>query len=141
MEDVGFQRWLDAYARAWESNDCVQVAALFTEDAVYYTDPFREAWKGRDAIVRAWTSDPEQQDGVRFDYRVLAVRGDTGVAHWSVSYVRRAGSPVHVEMDGVLVARFDDHGRCFEHREWYARRLQARVKAQKPARQRRGQAT
>jgi ketosteroid isomerase-like protein len=113
--------WMDAYGRAWVSNAADEVAALFTEDAVYYVSPFQDPWVGRDAIVQEWVSDPEGQESVRFHHEPLAVTGDVGVARWSVSYVTRIEEPTMVEMDGVLVLRFDPDGRCREHREWYVR--------------------
>jgi hypothetical protein len=114
--------WMDAYGRAWLSNSPAEVAALFAENAVYHVSPFQDPWVGRDAIVQEWVSDPEGQESVRFDHQPLALTGDVGVAHWSVSFITRADEPTLVEMDGVLVLRFDPDGRCREHREWYVRR-------------------
>lgn len=113
---------LEAYFRAWVSNDPDEVAALFSRDAFYHTGPFAEPWRGRGAIVAAWVGDPEQQAGVRYAFEPLAVAGDAGIAAWRVSYTRNAPRRAAVEVDGVLVAWFDDDGRCAEHREWAVRR-------------------
>ena len=41
--DVGaVERWMEAYRAAWISNVPSEVAALFTEDAVYTVSPFAE---------------------------------------------------------------------------------------------------
>jgi ketosteroid isomerase-like protein len=121
----GLQAWLDGYRRAWLSNDPADVGALFADDAVYSVDPFREPWRGRDEIVERWTSDPEQQDDVRIHMTPLAVNGDSGLAHWSASYVRRSGRAARIRMDGVLLLEFAGDRRCRVHREWYARREEA----------------
>jgi SnoaL-like domain len=122
VDERRLQDWLDAYGRAWVSNDPIDVAALFSEGAIYATSPFVEPWRGRERIVEEWTRDPEEQREVRFEATPLAVTGVGGVAHWAVSYRRAADpEPVH-EMDGILVLRFDDEGRCTEHREWFHRR-------------------
>jgi ketosteroid isomerase-like protein len=42
MDRGGFEDWLRRYFDAWVSNDPVDVAALFTEDALYWVGPFRE---------------------------------------------------------------------------------------------------
>lgn len=42
--------WVEGYVRAWNSNDPTAIGDLFTEDAVYFTEP----WRGRDEIVRRW---------------------------------------------------------------------------------------
>ncbi len=113
--------WMDAYGRAWISNEPAEVAALFSEGAAYYTGPFKEPWRGRDRIVTEWIADPWGQTDIRFHHQPLAVTGDRGVAHWRVSFLP-GDAPTRVELDGVLVLRFDPEGRCTEHREWYARR-------------------
>jgi uncharacterized protein (TIGR02246 family) len=119
MDTAGFRTWLDAYFAAWVSNDAAEVAALFTEDAVYAVGPFAEPWAGRDAIVARWTSGP--QDEVRADHEVLGVRGDVGVAHWNVRSTDPS-SGRRMEMDGILLVTFAPDGRCRDHREWLDRR-------------------
>jgi uncharacterized protein (TIGR02246 family) len=121
MDRSGARAWLDRYFAAWVSNDPEDVAALFTEDAVYAVSPFAEPWVGRDEIVRRWT-DGRQEDIVH-DSEVLAVDGDVVVAHWHVR-ARNAGGPAVREWDGLLLLRFAADGRCAEHREWYAAREQ-----------------
>src|SRR5207244_12026983 len=50
------QDWLDAYARAWETYDPEQIAALFSEGAEYRWHPADEPTVGRYEIVRAWVA-------------------------------------------------------------------------------------
>lgn len=106
--------WAARYFEAWKTNDGATVASLFAPDAVYFYGPFREPARGRDEIVRRWTGNPPPPDVIA-KYEVVAVNGDTAVVHWTVSFDR-------TEMDGVLILRFDEHGACCEHREWYAER-------------------
>jgi len=40
MDREGFEGWLRRYFDAWVSNDPVDVASLFTEDAIYWVGPF-----------------------------------------------------------------------------------------------------
>lgn len=118
MDREGFRSWLERYFAAWVSNDPVDVASLFAEDAEYSYGPFREPERGRDRIVRAWV-DGGVPRGLRTRHEVLAVEGDVGVARWLVTY---DGDDGPVEMDGVLVCTFDRSGRCTIHREWFDRR-------------------
>ena len=113
------ERWMEAYRTAWISNVPSDVAALFTEDAVYSVSPFTEPWIGRDEIVRRWVAGIQQD--VEMTYDVLAAGGDQAIIHWHV-FSRNVGDPVKVEYDGVLAVRFATDGRCSEHREWYFRR-------------------
>jgi uncharacterized protein (TIGR02246 family) len=43
--------WIARYERAWASNDPDEIGALFSDDASYFTAPFREPWRGRQQIV------------------------------------------------------------------------------------------
>ena len=119
MEIEAVDRWMEAYKAAWISNVPSEVAALFTEDAVYAVSPFAESWTGRDEIVRRWVAGIRQD--VEMTYEVLSVQGDQTIIHWHV-FTRNVGDPVRVEYDGVLVVHFAPDGRCSEHREWYFRR-------------------
>jgi ketosteroid isomerase-like protein len=119
VERDGFERWLDGYFAAWISNDADDVAALFVEDAVYSVGPFAAAWTGRDEIVRRWISGA--QEDVEYAYEILAVEGDTGIAHWNVKATSE-GQTARGEWDGILWITFAPDGRCREHREWLVRR-------------------
>ena len=101
------------------SNDPGDVGALFAEDALYWVGPFREPWVGRDQIVDRWTSGHQEDARTAFD--VVAVEGETGVAHWNVSARSGDGEGRH-EWDGILTIAFTPDGRCREHREWFSQR-------------------
>jgi hypothetical protein len=113
---------MDAYGHAWIENGEEPVRALFAEEAVYYVSPFKPPWVGRDEIVANWVADPEAQEDVVFEHSPLAATADTGIARWNVTYTRTAGAPVRVEMDGILVLKFDGEGKCVEHQEWFFKR-------------------
>jgi hypothetical protein len=81
--------------------------------------PFAAAWTGRDEIVRRWISGA--QEDVEYAYEILAVVGDTGIAHWNVKATSE-GQKARDEWDGILLITFAPDGRCREHREWLVRR-------------------
>lgn len=117
-----FEAWMQAYGRAWQAGDPDAVTALFTADAAYHETPFDEPMVGREAIHRYWSEGADQaQRNVRFDFVVLAIAGDTGVARWWASF-ERVPSGAQVELDGVLAAEFDGSERCRRFREWWHRR-------------------
>jgi uncharacterized protein (TIGR02246 family) len=120
VQREGFGRWLDAYFAAWISNDPDDVAALFVEDATYSTGPFAELWAGREAIVRRWTSGA--QEDVEHAYEILAIEGDTAIAHWNVKARAEGSETARSEWDGILLVTFAQDGRCRSHREWLVRR-------------------
>ncbi|WP_375385731.1 nuclear transport factor 2 family protein [uncultured Microbacterium sp.] len=92
MDDT-VQNWLDAYLRAWASNERADIEALFTEDARYAGSPLDpEPWVGRQGIVDGW----------------LAHRDEPGT--WSFE-----GAPlIHSDGIGVVqgITRYDD-GRTY----------------------------
>ena len=115
------EKWLDAYFAAWRSNEAAEVEALFAPDAVYSYGPFREPARGREQIVANWVADGAPLSA-EFRYEILAVHGDTGIAHWNVRQKAYYFHEPTLELDGILVLRFDADGRCVEHLEWFDRR-------------------
>lgn len=118
MEGTAFELWVRRYGEAWESRDASAAALLFTEAATYQWTPFDQPLQGREAIAHAWAEATSTQRDVRFTYRVLAVAGDQGVAHWRSAFIRRA-TGASVEIDGILVAELTNTGLCRRFREWW----------------------
>jgi len=119
--DTVFSRWLTAYGRAWSERDPDAMVALFTAEAAYREDPFASATHGRNAIRAAWVDIAKHQEDIRFAYQILSVDRNHGIAHWTASFVRRPSREI-VQLDGILMATFDNAGVCTEFREWWDRR-------------------
>jgi ketosteroid isomerase-like protein len=116
-----YKKWLDDYGEAWQKGDADAAIGLFSDGAEYYETPFDEPMVGKEAIHKYWSEGAgESQRDVRFLYEVITVRENKGVAQWHASFVR-IPSGTHVELDGILVAEFDDSGRCLVFREWWHR--------------------
>ena len=122
MDRNGFEQWLRRYVDAWRLNDAAAIGDLFSADARYAYDPFEEAVRGRVAIVASWLADADVPGSWEADYEVLAIDGDTGVAHGRTRYLTDDRTAVDREFANVFVIRFDDEGRCREFTEWYMRR-------------------
>ncbi len=60
------KRWMDGYRKAWESNDPDDIDALFSEQALYYTEPHSGPWRGRQEIVRRWTEIKDEPGDTEF---------------------------------------------------------------------------
>jgi uncharacterized protein (TIGR02246 family) len=82
-------RWVEAYRSAWISNDADEIAALFTEDALYEfrpNDP--DPWHGREQIVREWIEDQDSPEVWKLETTVLGVLpDDTAVVQAFVEYL------------------------------------------------------
>jgi ketosteroid isomerase-like protein len=118
MELEEVQAWIDGYVRAWESGDPAELAALFAEDARYYTHPFREPWRGRDAIVKGWTEHPDAPGSWQAEYRAIAASGKTGVVRGTTKYLKEDGS-VDKEYANIYVIEFGDEGMATEFTEFF----------------------
>ena len=87
MDHAAFQSWLDRYIDAWRLLDPLAIGDLFSPDVRYAFDPFEEAVVGRAAVVAAWLADPDEPGSWEADYEVLAIDGDTYVAHGRTRYL------------------------------------------------------
>lgn len=115
MEQSDVERWVEAYVKAWGTNDPQEIGALFTEDATYYTAPHREPWRGRDGIVRGWLGRKDEAGQWEFEYRVQDVVGNK-------AYVR--GLTTYPDDDPPLYSNLweitlDAEGRCSDFIEWW----------------------
>jgi ketosteroid isomerase-like protein len=124
VDEQAVAAWLDGYSHAWGTYDPDEIGALFSEDAVYFFEPFDDPARGRDAIVAAWLEDRDEAGTYESSYRPLLVAGDQAVARGSSRYLNTNGS-VRAEFDNLFLLRFDADGRCAEYREWYMEKPEA----------------
>ena len=118
MNEASFDRWLKTYGEVWESQDWRRVTDLYSQDVTYHWTPFEEPKRGHEGIMNASRDATSRQRDIRFGYEVLDVRGDRGIARWWCSFTRVATGR-KINLDGILIALFDDQGLCREFREWW----------------------
>lgn len=104
--------WIDGYVRAWESNDPVDIGNLFTDDALYYTAPFREPWRGRDQIVQGWLDRRDEPGDATFEWEPLVITDQVSVVQGVTVYADETYS-------NLWVVRLVTDGRCREFTEWW----------------------
>jgi len=108
---------LDAYGRAWEAFDGDAWVAIFTDEAEYHEDPFGEPIVGQNAL-RAYLLDAStSQRDVEFTVERHWVSGNTVLAAWHVTFVRRETGRL-VRMAGFMTAEIAPDGRIARFREW-----------------------
>ena len=92
MTDRGaVEKWVGRYVRAWSSNDPDEIGGLFTEEAEYYTAPWREPVAGppgdrrrlarpegriRDVVVRVGGPGDRREPGVVRGWTTYTTEGD-----------------------------------------------------------------
>jgi ketosteroid isomerase-like protein len=117
MDDSCWVReWIEAYAEAWHGGDDAALADLFTEDAVYRSDPFRPPRLGVDAIREYWRDATSTQQELELRFGEPIVVGNRVVVEWWAA-MRDDGR--EVTLPGCLLMRFRPGGRCQELREYW----------------------
>lgn len=116
MDLQGVQSWTDRYVHAWRTNDPAAIGDLFTDDALYYTLPWREPWRGRDEILRGWSGDPDAPGTWECEYHAIAATGDTGVVRGWTRYTN--GN----EYANVFVTTSAAGGRASEFTEFFIKK-------------------
>ena len=113
-----FDDWLKGYQHAWMTLDASASCALFCEDAQYFITPFDSPLCGQSELGIYWRGVVKSQRNVKFEFSVLSFNQPIGIAHWSVSFTR-VKSRKRRELDGILMAEFDEAGQCRIFREWW----------------------
>ena len=120
------QRWLDAYARAWDTYDEKDIAPLFSDNAEYRWHPADEPEVGRDTIVHAWlnpggnASDRDEPGTYTAELRPYAVDGNKAVAIGTCTYYKDASkSEVTRIYYNNWLLEFDDQGKCSSFTEYW----------------------
>jgi len=114
----GVGDWLDRYVAAWTTYDRADIEALFTDDAVYFAEPYAEPYRGKGAVADAWLDQRDEPGSWSASYRAIAALGDVGVGMGTSTYPGKAGAADRV-YHNVFVLTFDANGRCMQYREWY----------------------
>ncbi len=115
VERGDFDAWVGRYVRAWDSNEPAHIAALFTDDAKYYTAPFRQPWSGQEAIVSGWLKHRDKGGDHRFRHEVLGTDGEVGFVRGWTAYDGQ--SPP--SYSNLWVIRLENDGRASEFTEWW----------------------
>src|SRR5262245_30479956 len=118
LDNASLDAWLKKYGTAWETRDAAAAGPLFTTDASYHEMPFEPVKQGRAAIQDYWKTVTTDQRDIKFESQVIAVNGNTGVAHWKATF-KLASNGATISLDGVFVLEFAETGECKSLREWW----------------------
>jgi ketosteroid isomerase-like protein len=108
------REWVEGYVGAWSSNDADEIGALFAEDAVYFTEPYAEPWRGREAIVAKWLEARDEAGTWTFDWQPLLETPELSIVTGTTIYKE----PPRV-YSTLWVIRLDPDGTCREFTEWW----------------------
>ncbi len=121
MDRETFNNWLASYGSAWTRRDPEAAASLYADDATYQVTPFDEPLLGRAAIYENWAGVANTEEKIQFDYEILAITAEHGIARWRASFVR-VPPGLETKLDGIFLISLDSGGRCQSLREWRHKR-------------------
>jgi ketosteroid isomerase-like protein len=108
------RRWADVWARSWPAADLDAIAALYADDAVMYSHPFRDRQRPEDYV--AWAFGEQGSAVCRFGEPVAA--GDRAAVDWWAVITDKDGGEQTVA--GTSLLRFRDDGLVTEQRDAWA---------------------
>ena len=108
------RRWAEVWADAWPAADVDAVSALYADDAVFYSAPFRDRQAPRDYV--AWAFSDQAEAECRFGEPL--VEGDRAAVDWWAVMTSRDGSVESIA--GTSLLRFDAAGLVVEQRDVWA---------------------
>jgi uncharacterized protein (TIGR02246 family) len=111
-------RWTDTWVDAWRSHDVEAVVALYAEECVHRSTPFRAPHRGR-AAVRAYVAGAFADESGVVDVRfgTPAVDGSRAWVEYWATVLDRHDAPV--TLAGSAFARFDRDGLVTEARDYW----------------------
>jgi uncharacterized protein (TIGR02246 family) len=118
MDRDCFKNWLDSYGQAWTDRDAIAAAELYTDDATYQVTPFDEPIRGRAAIREYWEGVARTEQRIKFEYELLAVTAEYGIAQWKASFIR-VPPGLETKLNGIFLVSMDSNGRCRSLHEWW----------------------
>jgi uncharacterized protein (TIGR02246 family) len=112
------RRWAATWTAAWRAHDVEPVVALYADDCVHRSTPFRPPHRGRQAVrdyVTQAFADERRIDDVRFGAPV--VEADRAFVEYWARFLDRHGTAM--TLAGCAVARFAADGRIIEARDYW----------------------
>ena len=106
--------WIEAYATAWRRGDAEAAAALFTEDCLFRSHPFREPEDARVYARRVLAEETDQR--VWFGAPVATDGGRAAIEYWATMLE----DGTEVTLAGCCVVRVGADGRCSSLRDYWA---------------------
>lgn len=115
--EAAAKRWIDAWSTGWKEHDVDRIVALYADDAVFVSAPFREPKLGPDGVREyvEWAFSEEDKVECWFGEPVVGTER-VAVEYWAViTYQGKEQT-----LSGVGLIRFGEDGRVREQRDhWH----------------------
>ena len=105
--------WAKTWKRGWEALDPEPIVALYAPDAVHFTEPFREPYRGREACAPTSSASFGEEEDPRVWIGEPIVDGDRAAISWWASLREEAPirrSPAHRSCGSTPTASWSSSG-------------------------------
>lgn len=97
--------WITAYRKAWESNAPEDIAAVFTENATYFKEPFTPPVVGLPAITEMWLEHKDDPGTTTFTWTPVVETAELAIIQGETVYST-------VTYSNLWVIRLDASGKA-----------------------------
>lgn len=108
-------RWARVWEQAWRERDPQAIGALYADDCIFRTHPFREAENPLAYVSRELPNESDVE--ARFGKPV--VDGDRAAVEWWATLLEEGRQ---ITLAGFSWLRFDERGLVLEQRDYWAQR-------------------
>jgi len=112
--EAAARAWVEGWTKGWEQGDADAIGALYAEDAVFRSHPFRDPERSaRDYALRSFAD----EDLVECRFGEPVVAGDrAAVEYWAILRTENGDEA----LAGVAVVLFGPDGRVVEQRDYWS---------------------
>ncbi len=118
MTKKQFDHWLKQLGRAWMEKNPQIIADICAKNVVYHETPFTKPYKSPEAVKKLWQEVPQTQKDIKFNYRILVVTKQFGLAQWSAEFTRKKENK-KVVLDGIFLVQLNRQGLCTLFKQWW----------------------
>jgi len=111
--ETAARRWIDGWLLGWRALDPQPIVALYADDCLFLSHPFRVPEPPRNYVLRAFG----EEEWAEPWFGQPLVDGDRAAVEWW-AFVRENGKDV--TLGGTSLLRFREDGQCVEQRDAWA---------------------
>lgn len=117
MQNDNFKIWLDKLVNIWVQKQPERIVDIVADKFEWYEYPYELVIITKEALIKEWQGIKTQKD-ISVACDIISTENNTGVAHFSATFVRDTGE--NVELDGIWVIVLDESGKCTKFHQWYS---------------------
>ncbi len=108
--------WADGWRRGWLGHDVAPILALYADDAVFVSAPFREPKYGPEGVREYVEWAFSEEDAADPEFADPVTEGHRAVVEWRAVITYRGKEQT---LAGASLIRFDDNGLVREQRDYW----------------------